>query len=479
MKWETVIGLEVHAELATQSKMFCSCSTKFGSKPNSQCCPVCMGFPGSLPTLNKKSVELALKTGIALNCEINRCNQFDRKNYFYPDLPKAYQISQLHLPLCRNGTLPITTGECQKTIHITQLHMEEDAGKLVHNEENSTTSIDYNRCGVPLIEIVTAPDFQNADEVLSFLEQLKRILLYIEVCDCKMQEGSLRADINLSVRPEGSKTLGIRTEMKNLNSFRAISRAIKYESERQISVLENGGKILQETRRWDDDKGISLAMRNKENLQDYRYFPEPDLPPIEISDTIIDSLKKDFPELPLAKKQRYCQSFGLSDYEADTLTAQKPLAVFFEKTVSLTASPKETSNWILGDLMSFLNDTNTSVSAIPVKPEDLAIIIQKTTTGKINRIQGKEILAKLFTEPINIEQYIKENDIKQITDDDIVRKTVKQVLTDNNKTVEEYLSGKTKVFGFFVGNTMRALKGQADPSLVNNIIQEELDKLKN
>ena len=346
MTWETIIGLETHVELATQTKIFCSCTTAFGGAPNTHCCPVCTGMPGTLPVLNEKVLEFAVKAGLALNCQISRKSRFDRKNYFYPDLPKAYQISQLYLPICHDGAVDIGGG---KTIRIHELHMEEDAGKLVHDPWTDQTCCDYNRCGVPLIEIVTEPDFRSAEEVIAYLEKLKETLQYLGVSDCKMQEGSLRCDVNLSVRPAGSEEFGTRTEMKNLSSFKAIARAIVYEAKRQIELLEEGKRVVQETRRWDENKDATYAMRSKENAQDYRYFPEPDLPPLELSEEYIDALRAAQPELAQAKRERYQREWGLPVYDTEMITSQKALADFFEETVALGAPAKQAANWIMGE----------------------------------------------------------------------------------------------------------------------------------
>ncbi|MCC8097945.1 MAG: Asp-tRNA(Asn)/Glu-tRNA(Gln) amidotransferase subunit GatB, partial [Eubacterium sp.] len=354
MTWETVIGLEVHVELATKSKIFCSCTTEFGGAPNTHVCPVCSGLPGVLPTLNKSVVEFAVKTGLATNCEITRYNKFDRKNYFYPDLPKAYPVSQLDLPICRNGHVDIEVNGIKKSIGIHEIHMEEDAGKLVHDPWEDSTLVDYNRCGVPLLEIVSEPDFRSGDEVIAYLEKLRDTLIYLGVSDCKMQEGSMRADVNLSVRPEGQKEFGTRTEMKNINSFKAISRAIVYEAKRQIEQIEMGKRVIQETRRWDENKDATYAMRSKENAQDYRYFPEPDLLPIEISEEWIEKAKKEMPELADAKRVRYVKELGLMEYDANVLTAEHDLAILFEETAAVCGQPKEVCNLITGELMRLI-----------------------------------------------------------------------------------------------------------------------------
>lgn len=477
MKWETVLGLEVHVELSTKSKIFCSCTTEFGGDPNTHCCPVCTGMPGTLPVLNESVCEYAIKAGIALNCSITPYGKFDRKNYFYPDLPKAYQISQLYLPICTNGTVPIKINGVSKEIRIKEIHMEEDAGKLVHDPWIDATKADYNRCGVPLIEIVSEPDFRSGDEVIAYLETLKSTLEYLNVSDCKMQEGSIRADINLSVRPYGSSELGTRTEMKNMNSFKAISRAIEYEAKRQIELLEEGKRVSQETRRWDDNKDASFAMRSKENAHDYRYFPEPDLPPIEISSEWIERIKSTLPEMAKEKQNRYMTEFELPQYDTQMITSQKALADFFEETVSICQKPKEVSNWIMGDLMRLLKEKALEAKDMALKPKSLARIIELVDKGAINRNKAKEVFETVFLENVDVDEYIKTNNLEQVSDTGLVESAIAKVFSQNPKSLEDYKSGKTKAFGFLVGQTMRELKGKADPSVVNQLLQEKLNKL--
>lgn len=477
MTWETVMGLEVHVELATKSKIFCSCTTEFGGAPNTHVCPVCSGLPGVLPTLNKSVVEFAVKMGLATNCEITRYNKFDRKNYFYPDLPKAYQVSQLYLPICRNGHVDIEVNGIKKSIGIHEIHMEEDAGKLVHDPWEDSTLVDYNRCGVPLLEIVSEPDFRSGDEVIAYLEKLREILIYLGVSDCKMQEGSMRADVNLSVRPEGQKEFGTRTEMKNINSFKAISRAIVYESKRQIEQIEMGKRIIQETRRWDENKDATYAMRSKENAQDYRYFPEPDLLPIEISEEWIDRAKREMPETAEAKRVRYVSELGLTDYDARVLTSEHDLAILFEETAEICKQSKEVCNLITGELMRLIAEARISADKISVDPEKTAKIIELTVSGKINRNAEKEVFEALFKDNIDPEAYIKEKGLMMLNDDSLVSDTIDEVLKSNPKSVEDYKGGKQKAFGFLVGQTMRALKGKANPQTVNKILKEKLEKL--
>ncbi len=480
MNWEVVMGLEVHVELATKSKIFCSCSTEFGGKPNTHCCPICTGMPGTLPVLNSKVLEYALKAGIALNCEITKFNKFDRKNYFYPDLPKAYQVSQLYLPFAQNGKVDITTRSgLGKTVRIHEIHMEEDAGKLVHSPNGDATYTDYNRCGIPLIEIVSEPDFRSAEEVTAYLEKLKTTFEYLGISDCKMQEGSMRADVNLSVRPVGSAEFGTRTEMKNLNSFRAIERAIKFETSRQIDVLEKGGKVIQETRRWDDAKGVSLAMRSKENAQDYRYFPEPDIPPIVISDEMIEQLRSDQPEFADEKINRYVAEFGIEKADAEIIAGSKYLAKLFEDTISLCNNPKEVRFWIINQIMYFMNEKGILPENINLSSEKFAQFVGIVTADRINRQTGKTVFEAMFFggDDFDVELYIKKNGLEQVDDSEVIREAVMTVLAENPKTVEQYKSGVTKVMGFFVGQVMKATHGKARPETVNKIVADELSKL--
>ena len=476
MEWEIVMGLEVHTELATKTKIFCGCSTEFGGAPNTHVCEICSGMPGTLPLLNERVVEFAVRTGLATNCQITQKTKFDRKNYFYPDLPKAYQISQLYLPICRNGYIEVKgeNGEPKK-IGIHEIHMEEDAGKLIHDEFEDCTLVDYNRCGVPLLEIVSEPDFRSADEVIEYLEKLRAILQFTGVSDCKMQEGSLRADVNLSVRPKGQKEFGTRTEMKNLNSFHAIARAIAYESRRQIDLLEDGEAVVQETRRWDDNKGYSYAMRSKEDAQDYKYFPEPDLPPIEISDARIEEIRESMPELPEQKKQRYREALGLPEYDTEILTGNMAFVTLFEEAVKLCDSPKDVANWIMGEVMKLLNDTGTLPEDMTLAPEKLAVVIQMVKSGKINRGTGKTVLEKVFTDGVDPESYVKENNLAQITDLGAIRPVLEEVIAANEKSVSEYKAGKTQAMGYIMGQAMRALKGKAPAQEVQKMLHELLD----
>lgn len=475
MEWEIVMGLEVHTELSTKTKIFCNCSTQFGGEPNTHVCEICSGMPGTLPLLNKKVVEYAVRTGLATNCTITQYNKFDRKNYFYPDLPKAYQISQLYLPICRNGYIEVDTDDGEKKkIRIHEIHMEEDAGKLIHDEWEDCTLVDYNRCGVPLLEIVSEPDFRSAEEVLQYLERLRAILQYIGASDCKMQEGSLRADINLSVRKKGEEKFGVRTEMKNMNSFKAIQRAIEYESQRQIELLEEGGVVTQETRRWDDNKGVSTAMRSKEDAQDYKYFPEPDLPPIEISDEYIENIKNNMPELPQEKKQRYMTELGLPEYDTNILTGSVYLVRLFERTVEVTGNPKDSANWIMGELMKLLNDSQTLPENMSFEFDSLGKIINLVNSGKINRGTGKKVLEKVFTDNVEPEKYIEENNLGAMTDTGVIKSVIEQVIAENEKSVNEYKGGKTQAFQYLIGQSMRALRGKAPAQEVQKILKELL-----
>lgn len=475
MEWEIVMGLEVHTELATKTKIFCGCSTEFGGEPNTHVCEICSGMPGTLPLLNKRVVEFAIRTGVATNCTITQNNKFDRKNYFYPDLPKAYQISQLYLPICRNGYIEVNTKDGEKKkIGIHEIHMEEDAGKLIHDEFEDCTLVDYNRCGVPLLEIVSEPDFRSAEEVIDYLSKLRAILQYTGVSDCKMQEGSLRADVNLSVRPKGQAEFGTRTEMKNLNSFHAIERAIAYEAQRQIELLEDSEKVVQETRRWDDNKGYSYAMRSKEDAQDYKYFPEPDLPPIEISDEQIEEIKSTMPELPEEKRERYLNELGLPEYDTGIITGDIALVKFFESTLEKCDSPKDVANWIMGEVMKLLNDSATLTENNPLKPEALAAVINMVKSNKINRGTGKKVLEKVFTDGVDPEKYVEENNLAQVTDLSALRPIIEQVIAENEKSVSEYKAGKTQAMGYIMGQAMRALKGKAPAQEVQKILKEIL-----
>lgn len=473
--YEMVIGLEVHVELATKTKIFCGCTTQFGGAPNTHTCPICTGMPGTLPVANRKVVEFAVAAGLATNCEITRYNKFDRKNYFYPDLPKAYQISQLYLPICRNGHVDIVTAAGEKSVGIHEIHMEEDAGKLMHDPWLDQTMVDYNRCGVPLLEIVSEPDMRSAEEVIAYLTKLRQTLQYLGVSDCKMQEGSMRADVNLSVRPVGQKEFGTRTEMKNINSFKAIARAIAGEYRRQVELIEDGGKVQQQTRRWDDNKGTSFAMRSKENAQDYRYFPEPDLPPISLSQALIDAVRARQPELAEAKAARYQSEFGLPKYDAGILTEEKPIADLFEQAVSACGKPKEVSNWIMGETMAMMKEKSVPAENLMLSGQALGAIVSAVSAGRLNRQSAREVFAYAFDGGEDIEGYIKAHGLEIVSDDSAYEQILSDVLARCEKDVAQYRAGNQKVFGFLVGQAMKALKGKADPKKINELLRKLLE----
>ena len=475
-QYETVIGLEVHVELATKTKIFCSCSTAFGGAPNTHTCPVCTGMPGSLPVLNKQVVEYAMAVGLATNCKIHQYSKFDRKNYFYPDNPQNYQISQLYLPICYEGGVEIDTPAGKKVIGIHEIHMEEDAGKLIHDEWEDCSLVDYNRSGVPLIEIVSEPDMRSADEVIAYLDKLRLIIQYLGASDCKLQEGSMRADVNLSVREVGAEKFGTRTEMKNLNSFKAMARAIEGERARQIELLEEGKQVIQETRRWDDNKEYSYAMRSKEDAQDYRYFPDPDLVPIIISDEWIQAVRDRQPELRTEKLERYKKEFDIPDYDARIITGSKKLADLFEETTAICKKPKKVANWILGETLRLLKEKDMEPEELRFSAENLAKLINLTDAGTINGSVAKEVFEVLFGEDIDPEQYVEEKGLKTVNDEGALRTVIKDVLANNPQSVSDYKGGKAKALGFLVGQTMKAMKGKADPGSVNRILKELLDE---
>lgn len=476
MEYSTVCGLEVHTELATKTKIFCSCSTEFGGEPNTHVCEICSGMPGTLPVLNEKVLEFAVRTGLATNCEITMYNKFDRKNYFYPDLPKAYQISQLYLPICRNGYIEIndSINGGKKKVRIHEIHMEEDAGKLVHDEWSDCTLVNYNRCGVPLLEIVSEPDIASADEAVEYVQKLREILQFCGVSDCKMQEGSLRADVNVSVMEKGSTEFGTRTEMKNINSFKAIHNAIETESQRQIELIEDGGTVIQETRRWDDSKGYSYAMRSKEDAQDYKYFPDPDLPPVQLTDEYVSNIRESLPELPEAKKERYMSEFGLSEYDTSMICSSVSYVSLFERTVEITKNPKDSANWIMGELMKMLNDTQTLPENMAFDMDSLGEIINMLNGNKISRDSAKKVFKAVFEENVNPAEYIKANNMEMVSDTGAIKSIVEEVIANNPKAVAEYKEGKEKAIGFLIGQAMRALRGKAPASEVTKILKELL-----
>ena len=473
--YEVVIGLEVHAELSTKTKIFCSCPTEFGAAPNTHVCPVCMAMPGTLPVLNEKVVEYAVKAGLATNCEISRNSKNDRKNYYYPDLPKSYQISQFDKPLCEHGYVEIDTPEGKKKIRLLRIHIEEDAGKLNHDDFGGGSLVDLNRAGVPLIEMVSEPDLRSAEEVEAYMRKLKSILEYIEVSDCKMQEGSLRADVNVSVHKPG-EPFGTRTEMKNMNSFRSIVRAIEYEVERQIDVLEDGGKIEQETLRWDDVSGKTFPMRDKEDAQDYRYFADPDLVAIKLSEEYIENIKKTLPELPESRKERYLKEYELSEKDAKLITASKYLSDLFEKAIEVCHNPKAVCNWIISDISRILNETEMEPIAIPFDANQLGKLVVLIDKGTISSSIGKKVLVELFENPRDPEEIIKEKGWIQISDEGAIKEVVMKILEVNPQSVADFKAGKDRALGFLVGQAMKETKGKANPKMLNEMFLAELNK---
>ena len=475
--YEVVIGLEVHCELSTKTKIFCSCPTEFGGEPNTHCCPICMAMPGTLPVLNEKVVEYAVKAGLATNCEIAHNSKNDRKNYFYPDLPKAYQISQYDMPLCNHGFVTIEDEDGnKKEIRILRIHIEEDAGKLNHDEYGRGSFVDLNRAGVPLIEVVSEPDMRSSEEADQYLRKLKSIFEYIQVSDCKMQEGSLRADVNVSVRKKGSKEFGTRTEMKNMNSFRSISRAINYEAERQIEELEAGNKITQETLRWDDVSGRTFSMRDKEDAQDYRYFPDPDLVAIKLSDEYIDEIRNNLPELPEVKKERYLNEFKLTPKAANFITSSKYYSDLFDEANAICNNPVAVGNWLMSDTARILNEGDEEPDKIPFTAKQLAELVELIDKGTISNSIGKKVLDELFNDPKSPMEIVKEKGWIQISDEGEIKAIVEQIIADNPQSVEDYKAGKDRALGFLVGQAMKATKGKANPQLLNKLFLEELKK---
>ena len=473
-QYETVIGLEVHVELATKTKIFCGCSTAFGGAPNTHTCPVCTGMPGSLPVLNKQVVEYAAAIGLATNCKITQTCKFDRKNYFYPDNPQNYQISQLYLPIARDGYVEIETEDGTKKVRIHEMHMEEDAGKLTHDEWEDVSFVDYNRSGVPLVEIVSEPDMRSAEEVIAYLEKLRLIIQYLGASDCKLQEGSMRADVNLSVREAGSGEFGTRTEMKNLNSFKAIARAIEGERDRQIDLLESGKTVTQETRRWDDNKEKSYAMRSKEDAQDYRYFPEPDLVPIVIGDEWLDEIRSRQPEFRTEKLIRYRKEFDIPQYDAEIITNSKKLADIFEAATEICGKPKKVSNWLMVETLRLLKEHGMEPEKITFSAENLAKLIDLTDAGTINSSVAKEVFEKIFTDDVDPEVYVEENGLKTVNDEGALKAALEEAIANNPKAVEDYKGGKEKALGALVGQTMKAMKGKANPGMINQMLREML-----
>ena len=478
MKYTTVIGLEVHSELKTKSKAFCSCSTEFGGEPNTHVCPVCLGMPGALPVLNKQVVEFAIRAGLALDCEIKKFNKFDRKNYFYPDLSKNYQISQFDKPICEGGHIDIEVDGQTKRIGITRIHMEEDAGKLVHSgatiKTSDSSAVDYNRAGVPLIEIVSEPDMRSAAEARAYMEKLKAILEYTDVSDCKMQEGSLRCDANISVMPEGATEFGTRAEIKNLNSFRALERAIEYEIQRQIQLVEDGGTVVQETRTWDDGKGMTLSMRSKEEAHDYRYFPEPDLVPVEIDDAWIARVKSELPELPAARKARLMQEKGLVDYDAENIVSTKAMAEYFDEAAKHTEDSKGIANWLLGDVSAYLNSENIAIEQFPITPANLGEMVNLINKGVLSSKLAKKVFAEMLKTGKTPQALVKELGLEQISDEGAIVKIVEETLAENPQSIIDYKAGKDRALGFLVGQIMKKSRGKANPEMVNNLLKERM-----
>ena len=473
--YEVVIGLEVHVQLMTESKAFCGCSTKFGLPPNSSTCPVCLGLPGVLPVLNEKAFRYALKTGLALDCKVQDLIKFDRKNYYYPDLPKNFQISQYDKPLAYGGCLEIEKDGEKKVIRITRVHLEEDAGKLIHDDKNGVSYVDLNRAGTPLMEIVSEPDLRNPEDASLYLQTLKAILECLGVSDCNMEEGSLRCDANISMRVRGDEKLGVKTELKNMNSFKAVKDALTYEAERQKELLENGEKIIQDTRLWNDTKGITIAMRSKEESHDYRYFPEPDLVPFTVSEEEIKKLRESIPELPQAKTKRFIEEYGLSEYNAKSLTRDMKIAEFFEKTVNITKSPKEVANWLLGDISYILNEKKVSIEKTNFKPEHLSEILKLISSEEISGKIAKEILPEVFETGVLPSEIVLKKGLRQIKDGKEIDLVIESVIKENEKSVKDYKSGKTTALTFLIGQVMRKTKGKANPKIVNEILKKQLE----
>ncbi len=474
MNYEAVIGLEVHAQLLTLSKIFCGCSTKFGTNPNSNTCPVCLGLPGVLPVLNRRVVEFAILMGLATNCRINARCLFARKNYFYPDLPKGYQISQYAQPLAEEGNVDIEINGGRKRIGITRIHMEEDAGKLLHDDYNPLSYVDLNRAGVPLIEIVSEPDIRSPEEAAAYLKRIHETLVYLNICDGNMEEGSFRCDANISLRPMGATAFGTRTELKNLNSFRHVQRAIEYEIKRQGYLLENGVAIVQETRLWDDSQGITVSMRGKEEAHDYRYFPDPDLIVLNVDKAWIGELKALLPELPLEKRDRFVRQYQLPPYDAGVLTSSAALADYFEVVVRSCGQPKQASNWIMVELLAFLKEDKKEITACPIRPESLADLIRLIQEGTISGKMGKEIIAEMYSSGRPPQAIIADRGLVQITDEYALEKTIREIIAANPGQVEQYRAGREKIFGFFVGQVMKATAGKANPQIINDLLKRLL-----
>ena len=474
ISYEAVIGLEVHAQLLTQSKMFCASGTTFGLPANTQTCPICLGMPGTLPVVNRRAVEMAIRTGLALNCTIRSTNRFARKHYFYPDLPKGYQISQYEAPICEQGWMEVSVGSSSKRVRIRRAHLEEDAGKNIHETGTSGSRVDLNRAGTPLLEIVTEPDMRSADEVVSYLKLLRDVLMYLEVCDGNMEEGSLRCEPNLSLRPVGQQAFGTKVELKNINSFKFVKDALEYEIKRQTKVLNEGGKINQETRLWDVEKSVTATMRSKEEAHDYRYFPDPDLVPLSISEDWIEELRRTVPELPAVRQTRFVSEYGLPNYDAGVLTASRSLADYFEACVKLFHQPKTVSHWVMGELLHALNNSGTAVSESPVSPERLVSLLKLVDDGTVSLKVAREIFPELYASKKSPEQIVQEKGLTQVSDEGALEKIIDEVIAKNPTQVAQYRSGKEQVFGFFVGQVMKASGGKANPGKVNELLKRKL-----
>jgi aspartyl-tRNA(Asn)/glutamyl-tRNA(Gln) amidotransferase subunit B len=477
-KYQLVAGLEVHAQLLTNTKIFCGCSTEFGSEPNSNVCPICLGHPGVLPVLNQKAVDFILKMGMSVNCEVNSQSRFARKNYFYPDLPKGYQISQYEKPFCENGYIEISpAGKENKKIRIKRIHLEEDAGKLIHDYGDST-QIDLNRSGTPLMEIVTEPDLHSPEEAYLFLVKIKQLLKYLRICDGNMEEGSLRCDANVSLKLLNAAELGTKTEIKNLNSFRNVERAIIYEANRQQEILNNGGKVIQETLLWDADNNKSVSLRSKEEAHDYRYFPEPDLMSVNIEKPYLEKIKSEIPELPDQKRKKFIEVYKLPEYDTELLTSDRDLADYYELAAGKTSDKKIVSNWIMGDVLGYLNENKIEIASFPVPAEDLAALINLILSGEINNKIGKEVFLAMISERKTPDVIIEEKGLQQVSDRNELSIVIDELISASSKEVEEYMNGKDKVIGFFVGRVMRATNGKANPAAVNKLLKEKLENLK-
>lgn len=476
MKYEPVIGLEVHAQLQTKSKIFCSCATSFGDEPNTRTCPVCIGMPGVLPVLNEKAVEYTVRTGLAMHCSINPYSRFARKNYFYPDLPKGYQISQYEIPLCEKGYIEIMVDGKVKRIGITRIHLEEDAGKNIHQSPGNASLVDLNRAGTPLMEIVSEPDIRSSEEAVEYLKKLRAILRYIGVSDADMEKGNFRCDANVSLRPLGSKEFGTRAEVKNVNSFKFIQKALEYEIKRQAAILDGGGVVVQETRLFDFDKGITFSMRSKEEAHDYRYFPEPDLVPVRFPQGRIEAIRMSIPELPDEKRERFVRDYGLPEYDADMLTQSRASADFFEETVRLSGQAKAVSNWMMGELARLMNADGLEMEDCPLKPSHLAGMLRLLSEGVISSKIAKTVFEEMYRSGRDAETVVKEKGLQQVSDTDAIEKIIADVIAANPKQAAEYKAGKEKLFGYFVGQVMKASQGKANPDLVNELLKKKLNE---